>query len=312
MINITPNFSRKILIVLFFLIVFAFLSPVNVKATNHQTTTTNTITTDSASGPESDKFTKYTFLAPFSEQYKIFDLKDGACPFGRYVNLLITIFLGVSAVLAMLMIIVGGIQWMTTELISAKEEGKKKITSAVLGLILALAAYLILKTINPNILNLCFDVPVATIEIKNLDEPQTAVNGQFCANPAYASGSPWNEQAIGKKLTTLSPWASVNNGECTKVGQKGCTSLLGFDPYIINRIRFYCSNCEIIVTGATECWEHSREGSHKPGSPTTDLRSTGTTNLDAYIRSGKPGKGNWFVKDGINFLYEGDHWHAQK
>jgi hypothetical protein len=71
---------------------------------------------------------------------------------GTYLNLIIKIFIGISAVLAVIMIVMGGIEYMTSELISNKEHGKEKITHAILGLLLALGAYTLLYTINPDIL----------------------------------------------------------------------------------------------------------------------------------------------------------------
>ncbi|MEI7709253.1 MAG: pilin [bacterium] len=73
--------------------------------------------------------------------------------FGSYLNMMITIFIGICAILAVVMIIVGGIEYMTSELISSKESGKEKVSGAIFGLILALGAYAILFTINPDLLN---------------------------------------------------------------------------------------------------------------------------------------------------------------
>ncbi len=88
------------------------------------------------------------------------------CPFGNYLNIMIKIVIGFAAVLAMVMIVTGGIEYMTSELISSKEAGKERITHAVLGLLLALGAFLILNTINPQLLSACLDkLPTATITI---------------------------------------------------------------------------------------------------------------------------------------------------
>jgi len=100
----------------------------------------------------------------------------GECPFGRYLNIMIKLILGIAAVLAMVMIVMGGIEYMTSELISGKEAGKETVTHAILGLLIALGAYLILNTINPQLLSVCLDtLPKATIEIDPETEtaPQT-------------------------------------------------------------------------------------------------------------------------------------------
>ena len=70
-----------------------------------------------------------------------------------YLNPMITVFIGICAVLAVVMILFGGIEYMTSELISSKEAGKERIRNALLGLLLALGAWTILYTINPNLLN---------------------------------------------------------------------------------------------------------------------------------------------------------------
>lgn len=58
---------------------------------------------------------------------------------------------GVAAatVLALIMIVWGGIEYMTTDSWSGKDSGKGKIKDALYGLGLALASYMILYTINP-------------------------------------------------------------------------------------------------------------------------------------------------------------------
>ena len=71
---------------------------------------------------------------------------------GAYLNLMIKIFIGICAVLSVVMIVIGGLEYMTSELVHSKEAGKEKITHAILGLIIALGAYALLYTINPDLL----------------------------------------------------------------------------------------------------------------------------------------------------------------
>lgn len=97
----------------------------------------------------------YNYLAPFGtdpENQSFNPAEENAL--SKYVNFMIKIAIGIAAVLAVIMIVMGGIQYMTSELISSKEEGKKRITNAVFGLLIALGSYLILFTINPNLLDL--------------------------------------------------------------------------------------------------------------------------------------------------------------
>lgn len=70
-----------------------------------------------------------------------------------YAKGIFALLIGVASVLAVIMIVIGGVQYMSTDAISGKSEGKEKITQALYGLLLAMACWLILYTINPNLLN---------------------------------------------------------------------------------------------------------------------------------------------------------------
>ena len=73
--------------------------------------------------------------------------------------------MGMWGVLAMIMIMAGGLEYMTTELISNKEQAKERIANAIFGLLLALGAYTILYTINPELLNTNIKIEKQTIEV---------------------------------------------------------------------------------------------------------------------------------------------------
>jgi len=108
----------------------------------------------------------YTLLAPLpcpagstgcSGQLTLTTLDvSGTNSLSIYLNLMIKIFIGICAVLAVIMVLWGGIEYMTSELISSKEAGKERIRDALLGLLLALGAWTLLYTINPNLLNTSF------------------------------------------------------------------------------------------------------------------------------------------------------------
>lgn len=72
---------------------------------------------------------------------------------GAYLNTMIRIFIGLCAILAVVMIVIGGIEYMTSELPGNKEHGKERIMGAIFGLILALGSWTILYQINPKILD---------------------------------------------------------------------------------------------------------------------------------------------------------------
>ncbi len=107
---------------------------------------------------------EYTFLEPFPStdgtsltQVSRQDL------FARYAQTVFNLSLGVAGVLAVLMLIIAGVQY-TLGAVSeqSKSDAKDRIRSAILGLLIVLAAYLILWTINPDLVRLELNVPSLT------------------------------------------------------------------------------------------------------------------------------------------------------
>ncbi|HLP86903.1 MAG TPA: D-alanyl-D-alanine carboxypeptidase family protein [Candidatus Paceibacterota bacterium] len=84
---------------------------------------------------------------------------------GDYFNLIFKIAIGLCGALAVVMIIIGGFQYMGDESIFGKTEAKSKIMSALFGLIIALGSYAILNTINPDLLNTGINVKSVSAEI---------------------------------------------------------------------------------------------------------------------------------------------------
>ncbi|MEI6553395.1 MAG: hypothetical protein WCO09_02405, partial [bacterium] len=108
--------------------------------------------------------------------------------FAGYLNILIRIFIGICAILAMIMIVMGGIQYMTSELVSSKQAAKESIMNAILGLLLALGAFAILNTINPDLLNVGLgNLPTVTVTLQ--DEQETPGMAVTSSNAIPPSGS---------------------------------------------------------------------------------------------------------------------------
>jgi len=70
---------------------------------------------------------------------------------GTYINALYVLSISLAALLAVIKIIVAGVKWMLTDLISGKEEAKKDIQGALTGLLIVISAVLILTVINPDL-----------------------------------------------------------------------------------------------------------------------------------------------------------------
>jgi len=79
---------------------------------------------------------------------------DGNASLAQYFNALFNIVLTLGAILAVIMIAIGGFQYMTTEAASAKQASKTRIQQAILGLLMLLSVYIFYSEINPDILKL--------------------------------------------------------------------------------------------------------------------------------------------------------------
>ncbi len=111
----------------------------------------------------------YNLLSPIDKGITSFDpSQDNAL--SKYLNIMIRVAIGIAAVLAMVMIVMGGIEYMTSDLVSSKEEGKKRIRNALLGLVIALSAFLILNTINPELLNIEPKLDSTSVEFTDVPE----------------------------------------------------------------------------------------------------------------------------------------------
>lgn len=105
----------------------------------------------------------YCLLAPLPGVGDSTGKLDVSTGIGNYFNMIIKLVMGIIGVLAVLMVVVGGIEYMSTVNLGEKEGARARITSAILGLLLALGAYLILKTINPDLVNINIGVPKGVI-----------------------------------------------------------------------------------------------------------------------------------------------------
>lgn len=69
--------------------------------------------------------------------------------FSDYMQFVFNLVIAISASAAVFMIVWGGFKYMTTDSWSGKSEGLDKVKSALLGLLLVLTSYMILRTVNP-------------------------------------------------------------------------------------------------------------------------------------------------------------------
>jgi len=71
-----------------------------------------------------------------------------------FLNLLFAISVAVAAVLAVIMLAIGGFKYMTSESVFNIGGAKEQITNAIVGLLIVLASITILYTINPKLVEI--------------------------------------------------------------------------------------------------------------------------------------------------------------
>lgn len=128
----------------------------------------------------------------------------------NFLNNLYKYLVGAAAILAVIMIIWGGLEISTKDSVSKKSDGKARITQAIFGLILVLSPVIVFSIINPSILNLSLNLPPIAISPGTYGggAPQTAtvnpttgcsvtgVSGilQIATCPSDTAASVWGQQ----------------------------------------------------------------------------------------------------------------------
>lgn len=79
---------------------------------------------------------------------------SGAPDLSTYIRYIYLFGISLVGVAALVYLIIGGLMYMLSSTVTSKEDAKKYIWGAISGLILVLASYLILYTINPNLIKL--------------------------------------------------------------------------------------------------------------------------------------------------------------
>jgi hypothetical protein len=88
----------------------------------------------------------YQFLAPIPT-----NPNTGFTDLSDYMKYLYVAIVGLAIVLGVVMIVIGGIQYVTAAVPSAKEEGKKRVGGAIIGVLLAIISYVAIDALNPKL-----------------------------------------------------------------------------------------------------------------------------------------------------------------
>lgn len=224
---------------------------------------------------------------------------SGKTTAAAYIPGLFALIIGIAGVLAVIKIIFGGIQYMSTDAFTGKSEAKATIQNALWGLLLAVSAWLILNTINPDLVN--FDLNITPQKIQT---PTTPPGG------GGAAGS-------GPGHLTLTQQQAMNQLTGAGISIAGPIQLAGIRQIIVDEItnlKNIC-NCNVTVTSATGGEHASGICSHANGYK-VDLRSTGSgTALTNYITQNyeevfvrSDGTRVFKAPSGALYALESSHW----
>lgn len=103
---------------------------------------------------------------------------------------------GIAATLAVIEIVIGGLQYATQDIPSQKSDGKQRIWNAIFGLILVLSPVLVFSLINPAILDL-------SIQLRELD-----------TKPRVVAPSKIPQQTQGTEPQSV-PIGTCSSGDCS-------------------------------------------------------------------------------------------------
>lgn len=105
-------------------------------------------------------------------------ITDQDLSFGSYINALYSLSISIAALLAVIKIIIAGMKYMLSDVVTTKGDAIKDIRGALLGLLIVISAVLILKVINPQL-----------TETTIFFDPVTSKPGSFTGNSPGASKS---------------------------------------------------------------------------------------------------------------------------
>jgi len=211
------------------------------------------------------------------------------------------IALGLAGAAALGVLIYGAILWTVSGAVTSKQDALEWIKGALWGLVLLLGAYLILWTINPDLVNLKSQEelfkPIAPGTATTITPtPGTSTDAQIRQNLSQISGG---------KITVNYP--------------EPRTSLNGLRDSTISGVLSLwnsCGKCDLVITAGTETAYHAPgKFGHASGykvdlRPTDDLNSAIYNRIATSCRIPPPANTNCAGLDGNTYRYETNpnHW----
>lgn len=263
--------------------------------------------------------TDYTLLAPIPIPDTSAD--EGAQTTAEgYITGAFKLLIGIAGALAVVFIIYGGIQYISSDAFGKKSEAKNIIQNALWGFALAMSAWIILSTIDPSLTSLDLSLERQSI---------SGESGGELDLPSF--GEEWpDDSTIRNRLEAagIVITGTQTSEQCRTIGQVGCTSVYDLNPGIVSSliaIKESC-DCEVRITGGTEYWNHSDGTAHRPNGDGGNAVDIATSLQGHLIAEGEDVSGNdlyaercipsgagytRYVLNGMIFVMEGSRAGAE-
>lgn len=138
-----------------------------------------TVTAQQTNNPTDNPPAQYTPLEPLpcipGNEVVCTGDADGKINFQQYIQQTFNLLIALAGAAAVFMIVFGGLQYMTTDSWQGKRDGLEKARKALLGLLLVLTSFLLLRTIDPRLVA----IPSTLVEPLNIDYDELATMDSF-------------------------------------------------------------------------------------------------------------------------------------
>ncbi|MEA1962892.1 MAG: pilin, partial [Patescibacteria group bacterium] len=213
-----------------------------------------------------DAIDPYKFQIPIGDLDKITFEEEGTTkPIADYIQAIYKYAIGVVAILATVVMMIGGVVWITAGGNQGRVgEAKQYISGALTGMVLVFCSYMILNTINPDL------VKLKTVGIKSISKN---TKSGCCTYESVISTSPLKTKItcrhISEKTCTSNSGSYTANAKCSTsvtppvcieitsdddTGIKGCCSYT-FSEQIRCRNNYTEEKCEEKYEAASPYWD---------------------------------------------------------
>lgn len=184
------------------------------------------------------------FAAPYTPIVGFPGLSGNTLTTQDYIKALYMLSITVAGLLAFVKITFAGVKYMLTDVVTSKSDAIKDIRGALIGLLIVLAAVLILNTINPQLTNLNFlgNAP-ALAPVQQPQQQTTQSTNSACITPdscnaseSFVALSTTCGQCVPKSLTSDNPTAQSQIFQYQTVAPDPTTGIYRIDTATLNKL----------------------------------------------------------------------------